>query len=307
MKNTTLSLLFLFLLASCSKNETTSDDLKDQIDQKDKLTLSSYDLTFFPSTNKVANEFENGKWTKSFKNDILIGEYEYDDKDRMTTYTVYSESTGALQETYTFNYNENDVITSMDLDYKNNFLGITTYSEVLNYDGNIITTTAPKTAIEEYDIIITLNSDSKLEKFEQYEEGDDGDKLVLKADFKYDDNKNCSEVILTALDFNDNQVSNSYKYNYDDKANPLFDYYSKYYLNTILLNSKTNGLGFSLGTSIIRTLGPNNITTTEYPNIFPESAQFFFEYDYNDSGYPIEGRTKNKVTEENSVVADFYY
>lgn len=331
MKNLNISIMLLVFISSCSTDsviedndnsemanddstevandestETTDNDSSEESNNEiSDLSLSSYELTYYPSENQTIFEFEDGKAIKHTRNDILTGAYEYDAQDRMTKYTTYYQGSGNLETTYTFNYDDDDKITSIDFyDDSPVFVDMNNFTQDLSYEGNSILTNLPY--MQDYDFTATfeMNDEGKLVEFEQLKF--DGE-LEVRAIFEYNDEKNCSKVSVTSLDFNGNEFTAEYQYSYDGKANPLFEFHSKYYLNIILMNGKSSGFGFPLATAYARTLGPNNIMNTVYPNSVPEAAQYFFEYDYNDSGYPNQGRTKNVMTQANSVVTNFFY
>lgn len=312
MKKLIYTLLTLALVSSCSKDAVTTEneEAKDETVSEDSidtetLSLSSYELTYYPSENQTIFEFEDGKAIKHTRNDIVTGEYEYDTNDRMVKYTLFSETTGNLSSSFAFEYDETGKIASMTKHDELNFFGVNDHIREMNYSGKTITTTFAQTSIEYTDLLsFTMNDDGKLEKFEQL---NFDESLEIRVDFEYNDQKNCSKVILTALDFNDKEFQNTYEYSYDDNNNPLFEFYSNYYMNIVFINGEGSAFGLPLATALARTMGPNNITTTIYPEKVPEAGQYFFEYDYNDNAYPEQGRTKNVMTQANSVVTNFFY
>lgn len=322
MKNSIFALMAIVLISSCStdamitdlenegiitekpKEETVSEDSNDNT-PTESLSLSSYELNYYPSENQTIFEFVDGKATKHTRNGIVTGEYEYDTNDKMLKYTVYSQNTGNLDSSYSFVYDESDKIASMTKYDALNFFGVNEHTREMNYDGNVISTTFAQTSIEYADLLsFTMNADGKIEQFEQL---DFDESLEIRVDFEYNDQKNCSKVILTATDTNGMEFENAYEYSYDDKQNPLFEFYSNYYMNIVFINGEGSAFGLPLATALARTLGPNNISTTVYPNQVPEAGQYFFEYDYNSNGYPDQGRTKNVTTKANSVVTNFLY
>jgi len=308
MKKSIFAFITLALFSSCSKDSVSNDnENKDPNDDPivESLSLSSYELTFYPSENQTIFDFEDGKALKHTRNGIVTGEYEYDTDDKMIKYSTFSQNTGNLESSFTFEYDESDRIVSMTKYDDLNFFGVDEHTREMNYNGNVITTTFAQTSIEFADLLsFTLNDDGKLKQFQQL---DFDESLEIRVDFEYDNQKNCSKVIIYNLDFNDNEVQSTYEYSYDDKQNPLFEFYSKYYMNIIFINGEGSSFGLPLATALARTMGPNNITTTVYPEGYPAAGEYFFEYDYNDKSFPDQSRTKNVMTEENSVVTNFFY
>ncbi len=322
MKKSIFALMVIVLISSCSTDavlndleddalltEYTNDETVSEDPNNDttveSLSLSRYELTFYPSENQTIFEFQDGKAIKHTRNGIVTGEYEYDTNDRMLKYTIYSNSTGELDTSYTFEYEGSGKISAMTKYEDFSLFGINEHKREMNYDGKVITTTFAQTSIEYADLLsFTMNDDGKIAQFEQL---DYDESLEIRVDFEYNDQKNCSKVILTAEDFNGMEFQNTYEYSYDEKQNPLFEFYSNYYMNIIFINGEGSAFGLPMATSLARTMGPNNITTTVYPSKVPEAGQYFFEYDYNSSGYPERGRTKNVMTQANSVVTNFFY
>jgi len=297
MKKTLFALSLLTIFSSCS-----SDDSSDSVPVIDQdLVLNNYVLTY-ASGNVIKHNFNGSNGVNTTRNDEQTTSFEYNSAGKMSKFIKY-ESDGEVSESYSFNYDETGVITSIDEFHAFSFILPENFTREVTYDGNSIKTTFPENLNNNYDLEFILNDKGLLQEYIQL---DSIGELVTKLVFTYDTNDNCTSVVVTIMDFNDNEVTSTYIYNFDDKKNPVYAHFKENYIPSLFIYGRSFLLDVQLRT-LVRTFGKNNITTTVYPEGFPETSQFYFEHDYNASGYPAKSRVKNVSTNALSYEAVFFY
>ena len=299
-----LIILSISCLISCSSDD--SNNTSNPENNNNELQLSSYERTF-PSGNTATYNFESGKLIDHYNNGNLSGEFEYNTQEKMISYTKYSSS-GNIDRSYTFNYDENDKLISIDEYNQYPFSGNpNNYNVPVSIENNYISAQIPTefssdgTTNDPKDILeFTLNNDGYVSSSKYT---DSNGEVKIDVNYAYDTNFNC-----TQYEFSINNQTIAYTHQYDNAPNPVEDFYRQYYIQNLLIHGRVSGFGSYSLASIVDTFGSNNRTTNGYPAGIPVSSHTFLEYTYNDDGYPVTGNAKY-VSDPSAYASQttFYY
>lgn len=292
MKKLFITILAASCLIACSSDDSssTNDSNNNNNNNNSEMQLSSYNR-IFPSGNSADYNFEDGKLIDNYSNGSLSGAYEYDAQDRMISYTKYSPNTGDIDNSYTFSYNENNQITSIEeFDKYPSSDNPQNYTVPVTYNNNTITAKIPTNFFPDNDdenpkdiLEFTLNENGYVIN-SKYTDSDQ--EVKANVNYTYDSNFNCVQYEYVG------GTSNVYTHEYDSAPNPVEDFYKEYYVQNLIIYGRLGGFGSYNLPSIVDTFGGNNRTVNGYPEGTPETSQTFLEYTYNDNGYPVKADAK---------------
>jgi len=311
---TNLILVTFFL--SCSTEEAGIEDTSNNTNNNyidSSRSISSYTL-LYPSGASFTHAFENEKETTTTTHSGYVNnEFIYSD-DQMTEVNSYYWPTGNLESNYAFNY-ENDRLTSIEVEDNSNFAA-SEYTMNFNYDDNestiTITLDIDSFYLTEYKLKFLDNNYNLITEFYEeqyhlnYDNTRDIDSYVIEQ-FTYDSNLNCIKLIRTdSWSSNYPATTTEFNYSYDNYTNPLYNYYSNYYLQSIILRGVRDNI-FSAGLyQFIETFGKNNIDEIDYPNTYSIYSTYTFE-NYYENGVITKLETTSDYTNQITATTTFNY
>lgn len=300
MKKTCLvAVLSLFIFACENEPVVLNNNSENPTDNPEnpggEMIFTSYHR-LFPSGNTADYNFQEIICTDHFSNGELKGKYEYDTVGNMIKYTYYNSPT-EIEDTYTFHYNDENVLVSVDEFHSNGPMEDTEYSRILERNGNTISIPFPD------------DNDSSLIHTSEYTFNDQGLLINSKQinydgttevtiDYEYDANKNCIALFGTI-----GMLNQTIENVYDSKVNPLQSYFEAHYLNNIIIYGRSNGFGYSLA-QVITTFGSNNRLSSSYPGY--ETSNTYLEYTYQNN-YPVEVIAKSEFNDAILSTTEFLY
>lgn len=268
MKKLNLFTLFVIgiLITSCSK------------DDNEKYTAPKYIKEVIqPDTSTPlvhSFKFNRGLLISATGNTILAGKYEYDSSGRLKSKTKFNTlytDENTIKYKYTYEYDsENRII-------RQNKIGTNDYIELTYQPDKVITKRF-------YEYENEGNLQSSLEKRELQLDSQGRIIKMINLDpeqsysnieyeeYLYNSKGDITEVITKR---SNNPFESVNKYEYDDKINPYYIAFEKYYNLTYYLTN-FNGVALSNSTG----LTPNNIVKYDKERVI-------INYEYNNDGYPI--------------------
>ena len=291
--------IFLGIAAIIALNSCSSDDNPNQPTEKELIKVVK---NFQNTGNKSTLFFENGKLTHSTYNDnTTMEELEYND-DKMVRYTNFEDNGTDIEYEYQFNYDSNGNLTSYHVHNSNPLFTSQPEDQdvTLNWNGNVLTfseivdndTNATKTF--EY----TFNNDNKLTHIKCTNNEN--------VDFNFEFTLNNDGDIVNMNGFTD--VFGVYNQNvdfvYDDKTNPYYPFYNKYYLPIIISSSRTGFFGNYNIFAYLDGFGKHNFVENNNVNGQDDPNEAYYEYTY-DGDYPTQANYRNSSSI--ATVIDFTY
>ena len=308
-----LALITFFL--SCSTEETSENsNIQEETEVENPQTgvLSNYVLSY-PSGNSFTNKFEDGKQTITTSNsNYTSSEFSYNGEEMNEANTYYS--TGNIKTSYAFNY-ENGRLSSIDIEDDSSFFSYDhTKSLTYNDQESTITITFPSNSSEitEFRLKFTDSNYDLITEFyqEKYYLYEDNTRLVtsyIKEVFTYDSNRNCTKIVRSdAFNAEYQPTISEFNYSYDNYTNPLYAYYSSYYLETIILRSLRDNI-FSFGLyEYIETFGKNNIDSINYPDSYTVYNTYSFDSFY-ENGLITKIETSSDYNNQVTAITTYNY
>ncbi len=313
MKKLFYTLITFSLFISCSSDDAASDN-ENIITNK---TLKSYTLTSFPSQTTTSHYFDNNKGVNAIKNEKERFKFEYDTSDNLLAYTSFEEfeDAGTIEYKYEFNNDASGNITSANVSKPNALIGKKDYVMSFDYNGSKTTITYPFNDYDTIEIELEFNSQdliTSITKNKVFLIDSNPDVYVTELDYKevfsYDGNNNCTSIDHTIPSIvGGENITFTYGYKYDDKANPLKAFHAKNYIPLLVIYFENFNLLDEGLYNVIRTFGSNNFTELIYPSSTPESSKFSFKNEYDTNGNLLKTITTNQSTGNKSVETIFNY
>ncbi len=272
MKKITFALLTIIpLLFSCGPDDTTTID--------NTGDLIRIERTYNNTGNTATLNYENNDKFKTFYYEgNLKNNLEYDNNGKMTKFTVYDDN-GDVDKEYTFSYDTNGNITSVhDYDATPVFTSEPKNQDrIITWNGNkmsvpLLVGTDGGNIYDNYEF--TFNSDNLLSKYKVTKASGT---VRINVNFTYDSNKN--PIHLSGFYDVFSVVNVDITTTYDDKNNPYFPHYDKYYINNLIILGGRPGSGFSVSNLLSQYyhFGKNNPLLIDSGN----TNALYFTYDYN--------------------------
>lgn len=289
MKKLTLTFLAIItLLTSCNSDEPEGNPTGN---------LTRIDRVFNNTGNTATINFDGDKITSYYYNEtILKNEFIYNSDNQMTSFRVLDYQ-GEAKTSYDFSYDSNGRLTAVH-DFKSNpFFNYEPEHQdrIATWNGNTMS--------------LPLLVDNEADRYDNYEFTFNNDDLLTKykvtkwngnveynVDFGYDNNKNATSM--SGL-FDGGAID--LQLTYDNKTNPRYPHFNKYYINNILIGGGRKDSGFLNPAlfNLIYKYGKNNPLKQDATNT--NSNVLFYSYDYEGnlptkSYYGITGTTVTTST-----------
>ena len=280
------------LILSCSSDDSNTDS-DENVNPDETVVISTYRI-INSSGSEIVRSFENHKQISAHRNGSLSETYEYNANDLLIKFSKYFSDGVTVSEYTEFTYGANNEIAT-----------VKEWNSSSEDTNNMIITDnnySINTKNDNYNLNFTLNQDQLVSKILIK---NSSEQTIFEGDYIYDSNKN---VINAAYVDHANTAGGDYEfnYNYASKNNPIYFVNKKNYKAYLYLYSKPSLFGVPI-TEIIRTFGKSVIETTEYPSFYPNTSQYFYEYNFNNNNYPVTGNLINVGSNEVTTEYEFTY
>ncbi len=280
MKKLTLTLLAIVtLLFSCN-----SDDPDNNGGEKVLLKIERTSANEFTTINYETNE----KVLNHYSNTTLMSEYTYDNQDLLTSLTTHSSlSPEDISRQYTYNYDDQGELTSFHYFRDNGGFEDIDQDRNLIWTGNSLSVPLVDNFATTINHFFTFNDNNLISSFTLNKYNQDKTKL----NFEYDNNENVVRFYGFTSDLLGNQVDFDIQVTYDDKVNPYYAHYNKYYYQNLIILCEDFGFSGIPMLQVYSKLGKNNPLTFDDSFNTPNVESNHYTYDY-DGNYPTKAYLK---------------